>query len=52
MKLIVGKESYQESLKMANIPTLKKRRDMLCDKFATKCVKNEEKNKAYVSKKS
>ena len=45
------KNNYQESLKITIVPTLKKRRDMICARFATKCVQNENTNKAYFSTK-
>ena len=42
VKLILGKyESYSQSLKELNIETLKERRDILCARFAEKCVKND-----------
>ena len=42
VKLILGKyESYSQSLKELNFETLKERRNILCARFAEKCVKND-----------
>ena len=42
VKLICGKyESYSEALKSIGLETLKERRNMLCNRFAEKCAKNE-----------
>ena len=34
-------ESYDQALKVSGLPTLEQRRILLCQKFATKCLKNE-----------
>ena len=42
IRLILGKyESYTQALKSLNIETLKERRQILCNRFAEKCAKNE-----------
>ena len=54
VRVIMGKsyKSYKESLKELSLDTLEKRREILCLKFAKKCLKNEKlKNLFPMSKK-
>ena len=46
VKVILGKEyekfeTYEDALSKANLDALENRREELCKKFATKCLKNE-----------
>ena len=43
LKIILNQnyESYDQALKVSGLPTLEQRRILLCQKFATKCLKNE-----------
>ena len=47
-----GAFSYKEGLRELNLPTLKERREMLCARFATKCLLNNKSNNMFKLKTS